>query len=113
MSEAQQVKGKDHGGLHRLKHRKNLMAKQIGDISRAYQGKFMPSHVMSALKVLKDETRAIHLADNYMRGRVYSQVERDPHTGPFWERVEALVRRAGGPVVVMPPIAEWRRSNAA
>lgn len=99
---------KSHSGLHNLKRKKNKLADGITVIRQQLMG----VHVDAALARMKQQYRAMHLADCYMRGRAYSLVEAKRHTQPIWDLVALYVDQNGGPIVQMPPLDEWALNNA-
>lgn len=103
-----------HSGLHKIKHRKKLLAEAIATDTR--RGKISPSD-QAKLSLIRREYRILHLAHCYIRGRSYRAVEQPsgklPNKLPewFWGRVQSQVDRHGGSIVEMPPVESWARVN--
>jgi len=95
---------KSHSGLHNLKRKKNRLADGIAACRNMIND-------LAVQARLRQQYRAMHLADCYMRGRSYSLVEAMRHTQPIWDLVAHYVHQHGGPIVVMPPLDEWAMTN--
>jgi len=45
--------------------------------------------------IIKSDARCMNLAYGFLRGRTYTEIERDAKTAPDWERVFEFVNRYG------------------
>jgi hypothetical protein len=104
-----------HTGLHNVKRKKNMLSEQLTWLRQLQLKADLHSRLEAGLQaqieVVRREVRALHLADCYMRGKSYSQVEdvKTRRTHPDWLRVGSIIDQHGGPInrINMPDLMEW------
>lgn len=84
-------------------------ARIIRDEEKKHAGDMRNSLTEHRKQVVRREARATQLAYAFLRGKKYSDLEKNPRTQPSWYRVKRMVEKYGTNVET--PLGAWRKGE--